>query len=97
MAVSATNYFAENDFTKNLSIADVFYYIRNCVVHPNRILMNNDVYKLTDYDRRGDLAFEAEISRENFIELTNLVNSMIQAENSKGSQAGKLTDGLTNN
>lgn len=92
--VSATNYFSENEFTKNLSIADVFYYIRNCVVHPNRLVINNDVYKLIDYDRRGDLAFEAEISREKFIELTNLVNSMLQAENTKGTQEDKSAEGL---
>ncbi len=93
-SVSAINYFAENDFTKNLSIADVFYYIRNCVVHPNRLVINNDVYKLTDYDRRGDLAFDAEISREKFIELTNLVNSMLQTENTKGTQENQNAESL---
>ena len=93
--VLATKYFAENDFTKDISLADVFTSIRNCVVHPNRLILNNGVYKMTDYDNRGDLAFEAEISREEFIELTNLVNKLLQKENDKTKKESKKDEDVS--
>ncbi len=72
-SLPATDYFKENSYTSGKSISDTFYYIRNCVVHPNRVIKVKDVYILTDYERDGSLVFSAEIECDKFFELANLV------------------------
>jgi hypothetical protein len=50
---------------------------------------------MTDYDRRGNLAFEAEIGREEFIELTSLVNKLLQKENDKTKKESKKDEDVS--
>lgn len=80
---SATEYFDSNEYTENLSLDQTFYYIRNCVVHPRFMKRDGDNYILSDYNKKGELVFNAIIARDKFIELANNVATLLQEEKNK--------------
>lgn len=71
----ASDYFVSNEHTTNHSVYDIFQsrenmaYVRNCLIHPEFLEFDNGVYKLTDRDKNGNIAFHGEITQENLEKL----------------------------
>lgn len=83
--VNATEYFKENEYTKNLKLSDAITTVRHCLVHSDRMVNNIDkngqaCYTLTDYDNNGKLVFKAQITKGKLKQLTEKIIDEMKRE-----------------